>query len=261
MQTVPAPPARHRMLALWGDQAGRRTRCGTPAGMCPLRGPATAVLWTVRADPTDRAACPQRTARHLRRLLPDALGDVCSLRSAPAVLVRRRPRAGLRQLRDTRHRALRTLRNRPCTGRALARGAGLRCLLHRRTGPSGNMRRLRPAAPISDSAGARGHPLRGLHRQRHLALVGRARVRRLRPRGQALRARPVRPLRPARSDRSPTRWRPRPDPAMSGASPIYEAIIATDNPRSALNWLRNGSGLPARAGGTCQPRWVSLLIG
>ena len=110
---------------------------------------------------------------------------------------------------------LRPLRPGPAGGRALARGPGLRHLLHQRAAPPGRLHGLRSAAAAGRAARPRRDHVRGLRRP-----AAHPSVRALRRRGQAVRERPLRTLQPARPGLGPAgRRRSRSDPRAHRASP------------------------------------------
>ena len=135
----------------------------------------------------------------------------------------------------TSDRGLRPLREQPPADGTVARGTGLRPVLHRRAAPPRPVRIVRAAAAARRPARPGRRHLRGLRRDpRH------KRLRRLRHRRQALRERPVRTVQPRRRARD----------LLSGGTGtiapkltgVLDAITAARQPRSALNWLRAGAG-------------------
>jgi hypothetical protein len=108
----------------------------------------------------------------------------------------------------TARAAMRPLRRHPATGRPLARGTGLRPVLHGGATPPRHLRVLRPYPPPRPSPRPGRHDLRRLRRpSSHPPL------RRLRPRGQALRGRPLRDLLPATPHDRAARHRRRTGPS------------------------------------------------
>jgi hypothetical protein len=125
------------------------------------------------------------------------------LRAPPPVRLPQRGPPDLPSLPSARQGGLRALRPGSPTDRPLARGPGLRPLLHRRPAPPRHLRRLPAAASPGRPARPGGHHLRRLRRARRAAGQPHPRtcLRRLRHRGQALRARPLRAVRAAPAHR------------------------------------------------------------
>jgi len=209
------PRCRNRLLAVacgccGGGQAGCRPHRCRRAGLRavpPSRARAPA-LRDVRQDRSDRGPGPRRARRHMRELLPDAAGPLHRLRPPAAVQLRRRRQPGLQDVHPAGRERLRPLRPGPAGGRAVARGPGLRHLLHQRAAPPRRLHGLRSAAAADRAARPGRDHVRGLRRP-----TAHPRMRAMRRRGQTVRERPLRTLQPARPGLGPAgRRRDRSDP-------------------------------------------------
>jgi hypothetical protein len=134
---------RNRLLAAACARCGAvkpvagRTAAGEPVcERCRRRERGAPAVRDMRQDRPGRPPGPRRARRRVRELLPAAAGRLHGLRPAPSVQLRRRRNSGLQDVRATRRDCLRPLRPGPAADRALARGTGLRHLLHQRTAPS-----------------------------------------------------------------------------------------------------------------------------
>ena len=195
---LPEPGARDRLRPLRHGQARRRAHRRRRAALRTLPPPRARApaLRELREDRSDRRPGPQRRQGRVRELLPDAAGPLPGLRPPPgratsltaAIRSARRARRGPRA---SAHAAAWT--GRRCT---LARGPGLRHLLHKRAAPPRRRARVRSAAAADRAARPGGDHVRGLRRA-----AADPSVRAVRRRGQAVRERPVRPLQPARPGR------------------------------------------------------------
>ena len=154
LRPLPATATRGALHHMWCGQTDRRPRRTGSAVLRPVRRPTPTALRAMRTDQADRPPRPRRSPRHLRRLLPDARRGLQPLPATPAVFVRGRAGTDLHRLRSTVHSGLRALRRRPATDRPVARGTGLRPLLH------AALRRRGTCAPAVPCGGSSPHPAR-----------------------------------------------------------------------------------------------------
>ena len=238
-----ASACRARQLAaacaqLRRGQAGRRPRHRRAADLRtvpPPRRPRAPPRAGPAARPR-RSRCAAATARRTSASTATGCpGRLQRVRQAPGMQLRRDQPSDLPVVLAEGHRRVRPLRPGPPAAGPLARGTGLRPVLHRRAAAPRPMRGLRPAA----AAGRPARPGRR-HLRRLRRATGHPRLRRLRHRGQALREGPLRPVQPAAADHGPAHRGRTASPGPADA--VLEAICAARNPRSALNWLRREPG-------------------
>jgi len=147
-------------------QAGRRPRRRRAADLraVPPPRPRAPPVRDMRPDRLDRGAGPRRRAGHLRQLLPAARRRLRRVRQVPGMQLRPQRPSGLPVVLAACHRSLRPLRPGPPAAGPLARGPGLRPVLHRRAAPARLMLWLRRAAAAGGPAWPRGDHLRYLRR-------------------------------------------------------------------------------------------------
>ena len=235
LSPLPEPAARDRLRPLRRGQAGRRPHRRRRAGLRavpPSRARAPA-LRDVRQDRSDRGPGPRRGRGRVRELLPDAAGRLHGLRHAGAacnfagggnpVCKTCAPRC---------HEPLRRDAARTGRRRALARGPGLRHLLHQRAAPPRRLRGLRSAAAADRAARPGRDHVRGLRRTAAHPSCARCAASRTncsrKAAAHAAACAAVRRDLLAEAE------------AVPGLTVVAEAITAARNPYSALNWLRTG---------------------
>ena len=209
------------------ERCRRHTRGRRRCGICGQT--ASIAVRSVEGSPQVCANCYRR---------PEA---VCSpLPAATPVLVRRHRHPDLRRpARRGRPRGLRALRPVAAAVRALARRAGLRPLLHRRPATAGTVHRLRhhpqadrPARPGRHGC-ARTAPTSPTRWPLTSAATAAARTSSTNP--------PAAPAAPC-ADGQPSPWPAATGQMPTATPPVFDAIVAARNPRTALNWLRDGAG-------------------
>jgi hypothetical protein len=220
-----------------GQARGRPRRCRRAGlrGVLPPRPRTSPGLRDLRQDRAGRRPRTRRQAGHLRQLLSAPRGGLQRMRPGTALPARQHRPAGLQAVRSAGHRGLRPLRSGAPAASPLARGTGLRYLLHRRTAPPRPLRPLRPDT-------AAGQPARS--GRRHLCQLCRAarrqRVRRLRHRGQDVRETPLRPVQPAapRRDAAISRDRACPGHPGRGARGDQRGTDSRRRAELAAHWGR-----------------------
>jgi len=153
VRPLPAPSTRRSLHPLWGGQTRCRARRAAPSRLRPLRRPAPTPL---RAGAAHRHPRQRHRTRHLRRLLPRPPRRLPELWAAAAVRVRGRGPPDLPGLPTADARGLRALRPASPALGSLARGPGLRPLLHCGAAPPRPLHDLRhhpaPVAPPGPDA-------------------------------------------------------------------------------------------------------------